>query len=203
MHHTLDELLTIVYHYYPRGDDPEFRTRPEYVHLSAARKQAGSGPEYEHWRDMLARLRARFPDCKVANWSFHLPTGDCDGGYRRDLTTEYGAVVGLYVSFLVPYYVIYERLSGDHELEATVSIPLAEQPYADGIAAETAVSYPGYEPLPYEVGSVVVPDVAREIGGLGATIYDLLFSPYDRLAMNEEDRRNHAAFMKAYRTMER
>jgi hypothetical protein len=51
-----------------------------------------------------------------------------------------------------------------------------EQPYAPRIAQEIEATW-GYERMPPEVGSVIVPDVATDHRILGeATLYDCLFS---------------------------
>ncbi|MGK4002385.1 hypothetical protein WMF31_07170 [Sorangium sp. So ce1036] len=51
-----------------------------------------------------------------------------------------------------------------------------EQPYAAGIAEEIVATW-GYEPMPPEVGRIIVPDVATDSRPLGeATLYDCLFS---------------------------
>lgn len=52
-----------------------------------------------------------------------------------------------------------------------------EQPYAAWIAREVEATWGGYQPMPPEIGKLVVPDVATDLPGLGeATLYDCLFS---------------------------
>jgi hypothetical protein len=206
MKHTPEQLLDIIFQHYPRGNAPPDKNTAEHHRLVAARLRAGTTPDYEHWRTMIARLKARFPDCKVENWSFHLLTGDHDGGYRGELalpamTMEGGEIIGFYVSFLVPYYVIYARRRSRDGSEASLELNAAEQPYARGITEEITSSYPGYEPLPPHIGGIRVPDVALGSGAMKATMYDLLFSEYDRLVLDEEERREKAIFMDTYRKM--
>ncbi|MDC3953117.1 hypothetical protein [Polyangium jinanense] len=90
------------------------------------------------------------------------------------------------MSFLVPYYVLhsyrylfFDEPDGHGNLfppaERRIELTPEEQPYADGIAQEIAVAYPGYELMPPEIGHVVVPDVQHPSKWAGeATIYDCL-----------------------------
>jgi hypothetical protein len=113
MGHSIDELVNIVYGYYPRGllsNDPGYKEADVYCRLVAARRQAGA--DNERWRAMLKRVVDHFPESRVENRSIHLPTGSWDACYsaRISLPTapgEYYHDVGFLVSFLVPYYVVY------------------------------------------------------------------------------------------------
>src|SRR4051794_35114057 len=63
MKHTVEELLAIAYEYFPRGmqtDDPRFPETPEAARQRAARVPASE--HYDAWREMLERLRRRFPE---------------------------------------------------------------------------------------------------------------------------------------------
>lgn len=113
MKHSVDELIHIVYRYYPRGllsNDPRYTQAEEYRRLATARRQAGA--DSEQWRAMLKRVGDHFPQNSVQNRSIHLPTGTWDACYSGliDLPTipgEHVHVVGFMVSFLAPYYIVY------------------------------------------------------------------------------------------------
>lgn len=79
------------------------------------------------------------------------------------LTDE--TALSFHVSLLGPYYGIH--LPGIPE----------EEPVAREIARELEATYPGYQPIPPELGNDVVPDVAMNVVLMGeATIYMCLFS---------------------------
>lgn len=114
MKHSTEELMRIVYRYYPRGllaDDLRYTQSEEYRRLEAARRRAGA--ENDLWRTMLRRLGDHFPQNSVQNRSLHLPAGGCDACYsaRIYLSTnvpgEYYHHIGFLVSFLAPYYLVY------------------------------------------------------------------------------------------------
>jgi hypothetical protein len=119
MRHSIDELTGIVYRHYPRGllsNDPRYAASEQYRRLEAARRQAGA--DNEAWQVMLKRLVVQFPENSVLNRSLHLPTGSLDACYSAclDLPAAPGEQyhsVGFFVSFLVPYYVIYSLRSVD------------------------------------------------------------------------------------------
>jgi hypothetical protein len=242
MKHSIDELLGVAYHYYPRGipsADPRYRETEEYRRLSAARRQAGAG--HEPWRAMLRRLHDHFPENDVANRSLHLPTGLHDAAYSGEIYLpvrkgEHRHTLGFFVSFVVPYYLVYAsrtiddlaamaargasppsprpetvdvhigdtcfelparvltpefrakaRAQAEAEAAADASRPCLrrdfgfgfspdEQPHAARIAQEIEATFGG-EPMPPEVGDVIVPDVATNLRDLGeARLYDCLLS---------------------------
>jgi hypothetical protein len=87
-----------------------------------------------------------------------------------------GRTLGFCVSLLGPCY-------GIHRTGAP-----GEEPAALDLAREIEVTYPGYEPIPLELGNEVVPDVCSDGQYFGkATIYNCLLSeewerssrPYD------------------------
>jgi hypothetical protein len=111
--HSIDDLLGIAYRYYP-GEipsyEPRYRETEEYLRLAAARRHAGA--HHEPWRAMLRRLAEQFPEQDVQNRSLHLPTGGCDACYSGAIHLpkapgEHHHAVGFFVSFLVPYYLVY------------------------------------------------------------------------------------------------
>ncbi|AUX45888.1 hypothetical protein SOCE26_073850 [Sorangium cellulosum] len=114
MKHNLDELLDIVYRYYPRGvgvtEDGDIDVQrcietEEHARLVAARVQASKD---ERWHSMLRRIGDRFPGM-LMNHSLHLPGGGCDGCYsfRIDLPGSTGEPLWFKVSFLAPYYIVH------------------------------------------------------------------------------------------------
>jgi hypothetical protein len=124
MKHSIEDLLAVVRHHYPRGipgDDPRYKKTEEWGRLSAARRAAGAADEA--WRSMLRRLGERFPECVAQNRSLHLPLGEIEACYsgflwrRTPPQGEHHRDVSFLVSFLVPYYVAYSTRLVDAGVE--------------------------------------------------------------------------------------
>jgi hypothetical protein len=156
---TRDELLEVVYRFYPRGllvgglgyDDTVERQRQR----DAARRGAA---EYPTWKAMIRRLRDRYP---LMDHSVSLLAGSCDPAYSADIDIPGGGTLYFHVSLLGSYY-------GIHRTGAP-----GEEPPALDLAREIEATYPGYAPIPPELGDEVVPDV----GHFGkTTIYECLLS---------------------------
>lgn len=193
MRHTLQELLAIVYQFY-RHTESYDDLGPDTDELVAARCQAGSEVPYERWRALLRRLNARFPGNIFTNRSLHLPAGHYDACYtaRLFLPPRPGydrRHLGFLVSFLVPYYVIYvahmihldpyDPANEGHSVreEFAFTFAAAEEPYVRESIKEIEATYSGYEPMPPEVGNVIVPDVFVGNQLLGeVTLYGCLFT---------------------------
>src|ERR1043165_1815192 len=82
MRKAVDQLLSIVYRFYPRGlqeYDPGYQDSEAHRRLVEARIRAGA--EDSPWRTLLDRLHARHPDALIQNGSLHLPRGGWDAGY--------------------------------------------------------------------------------------------------------------------------
>jgi hypothetical protein len=120
MKHTVDELLDIVYRYYPRGvgivdgdlDVQAIHVTEEHARLVAARGKAATD---ERWRAMRRRIEERFPEAWITDYSLHLQTGD-DACYSfafglRD--TPGDRALWVRVSILVPYYIIHGSGTAD------------------------------------------------------------------------------------------
>jgi hypothetical protein len=114
MKHTLDELLDIVYRYYPRGiwtndqlDISRIKETEEHDRLVAARRRAAVD---ERWHAMRRRISERFPDAPLMNHSLHLPTGTLDACYSFGILppkiTGYQEL-WFQASFLASYYIIF------------------------------------------------------------------------------------------------
>jgi hypothetical protein len=229
MKHTLDELLDIVYRYYPRGvgpNDPSNAHRnkeaEEQARLVAARQKAATD---ERWHSLLRRVQERFPEAPLMNHSLHLPTGKYDACYSFTISPPKSPErlrLWFQVSFLAPYYIVFssgltereivipprefliefqgmpiylpggaaragllsnpddERLKGvtleRREFVLTFDPSPEEQPYAAWIAREIEATF-GCEPMPPEVGTALVPDVATQSRRRGEVrVYDCLFS---------------------------
>jgi hypothetical protein len=225
MKHTLEELLNIVYQYYPRdlgGDGPlEARQREEteeHARLVTARRRAA---EDERWRTLQHRISERFPEVSLMNHSLHLPAGGHDGCYSFALflpNATHGRTLWFHISFLAPYYVTHSWylaetvkkganfgvtlhdvffmlkrddvgpglvLDPQELLSRSVTVKRAqlsfdlsadELPYAQWIAREIEETF-GCEPMPPELGTVLVPDVSlSRRAPEGARLYDCLFS---------------------------
>ncbi len=175
---TRSELLDVVYRHYPRGmhtfarihvpegepyhkDTEEYRCRVE----AASRGRA----EYETWRAMTYRLGERY---YLQNESNALLAGWQDPAYSARIyrpedfkpdPLKSRASLSFHVSLLGPYYGIHDA-GGPDEKSAV-------------IAAEIEATYPGYQPIPPEIGNEVIPDVETDAAEMGeATIYICLFS---------------------------
>lgn len=196
MRQSLDELLAVVYRFYPRGQRPEnpgYKETEEYRRLVQARIQAGNEDltGTSPWCALLSRLSTRFPEHAIQNGSFHLPTGGMDAGHiglfwlpPRGLW-ERNHVLGFWISFLVPSYVIYssayiiDRASmsedGFHVIRFIFSPD--EEPYAQALKEEIESIFPGFEPMPPEIGNQVVADVVAGNQTMGqTTLYHCLFT---------------------------
>jgi hypothetical protein len=202
MKHTIDKLLTIVYRFYRHvksyddlGTDEERLTASRDTEaLIAARRQAGAKEPYEQWEAMLDRLSARFPERVISNESIHLPTGSNDACYIGRLYLipkpgEKSRALVFVVSFLVPYYAVYTyRIIplGEHEkadpeyparYQRSFTFAADEEPYVKEIVGEIEATYRGYEPMPPELGNVIVPDVLVGNQSLGkGTLFHCLFT---------------------------
>jgi hypothetical protein len=190
MKHSVKELIELCYHYYPYGvgdDDPRYKDTEEHRRLVTACRRAGAAES--PWRPMINhRLEARFPGLSVRNLSLHLPAGEHDGGYAGRLylqppgPEENFDSLEFRVSFLAPYYYLYswripDRERGGERYEAYFDLLPEEQPYARGIIEEIEATFPGYEPMPREVGDAIVPGVVAGLKRMGeATLYHCLFT---------------------------
>jgi hypothetical protein len=115
MKHTPNELLDIVYRYYPRSigataqlDTTHRKETEEHARLVAARHVAAAD---ERWPAMLRRISERFPEMLV-NQSLHLPTGNHDACYSFTIDLPKaagGRTLWFLVGFLAPYYINYSR----------------------------------------------------------------------------------------------
>ena len=200
MKHSLAELVDIVYSYFPRGlrgDEPRYKQTPEYRRRIEARTPASA--RFRDWCAMLARLKARFPEglreIGVQNGSPFLASPGaatldrCFTGAlwlpSRDSRETHHELEFL-VSFVVPYFVVYGSCMvpraepfGARDVEPRIFFDFTsdEVPFVGAINEEILATFPGYEPMPPEVGKLIVPDV---IGGGNlygeSTIYGCLFS---------------------------
>ena len=197
MKHTVDELLAIAYSYYARGithADPGYYDTQERQRLIDARRHAGTEDRFERWRHMIFRLEARFPDSHVMDRSLHLHTGTWDACYSGwlimpPLPGEDQRHIGFLVSFLVPYYVVYtsrvtfldmhDPAHREDWVQQKIAFTFApdEEPYARAVIAEIEATYPDHEPMPPEVGQMIVPGVVTSRRYIDtATLFDCLFS---------------------------
>ncbi len=231
MKHTLDDLLNIVYHYYPRGvgmvdgdiDINLIHASEEHARLVAARKKAATD---ERWPALRRRIEERFPEASLMNRSLHLPTGSHDACYSFSVqlpgASTHRTLCGL-VSFLAPYHIVFSSDLIEHEIETSprafkvvihglpIHIPADsaglqllsnpddeslksitftqrefavtfepspdERPYAAWIASEIEATF-GYERMPPEIGTVLVPDLATPRLPGEVRLYDCLFSDH-------------------------
>lgn len=227
MKHTLDELLAIVYRYYPRGvgfingarNDKAITDSEEHARLVAARLQAATD---ERWHAMRRRIQEHFPDAPLMNFSLHLPTGGHDACYSFAIDLPGASkdrTLWFHVSFLAPYYIVHRSGTNDivkeprtdffvvtlggirFHVSCSLSDPKLisrlddewmkpvtikqhyitfdllpdERPYAEWIAREIETTF-GCEPMPPEVGTVLVPELATPRLPGEVRLYDCLFS---------------------------
>jgi hypothetical protein len=200
MKHSVEELTTIAYQYFPRqmwNTEPEYVETEEYRRRFAARATAGADTNV--WRAMLRRIGARFPeerypDVMAEDRSIFLRSPTTGPGDRSLCGVLWLPVRGpheklheltFFVSFVVPYYFVcsgraiyIEPPTPDRNCKFTTSFELSpdELPFAKGIVEEIEATYPGHEPMPPEVGQVIVPE-ASDLRGFGeTTLYDCLFT---------------------------
>ncbi|WP_437577718.1 hypothetical protein [Sorangium sp. So ce887] len=165
------ELLDVVYRFYPRGvhntdrihvppGEPVHKDTEEHRRLVEAANRGRA--EYPRWNAMIDRLGDRYG---LQNESLHLLSGGTDPAYSARIWLTDETALSFHVSLLGPYYGIH--LPGIPE----------EEPVAREVAREIEATYPGYRPIPPEIGNEVVPDVAMNVVLMGdATIYMCLFS---------------------------
>jgi hypothetical protein len=160
---TRSDLLDLVYQFHPRGmheysfgyDETEERFRQR----EASRRGAD---DYPTWRVLLHRLGGYH----VVDHSLCLLAGWCVVAYSAYVllpgpTPGQGHTLGFHVSLLGPYYGIHGKSAPD------------EEPVVPDLVRAIEAVYPGYEPIPPELGNEVVPDV----GKFGkTTIYECIFS---------------------------
>src|SRR5262245_7682443 len=176
---TRSELLDVIYRFYPRGvhnfmriyvppGEPFYDDTEEHLRLVEASNRGRE--EYPTWKAMIRRLGDRY---SLQNESLHLLSGGVDPAYSARIyrpkdwepvpSLSSRASLSFHVSLLGPYYGIHDRGEPD------------EKPAV--IAEEIEATYPGYKPIPPELGNEVVPDVAMDGALMGeATIYICLFS---------------------------
>jgi hypothetical protein len=200
MKHPIEELSAIAYHYFAPGGwsgEPDYTQTVDFGRQQEAHARASVG--YGLWSAMLQRIAAQFcsaqaPDLMIENLSLFLqsptmtPFDRCFTGALwlpvRGPREKHHAL-GFAVSFVVPCYVVYsacqiylDEPAGQRESQREIRFQLSpdEVPYARGIAQEIEASYPDHEPMPPEVGKVVLPDlnVLHDFGEV--TLYDCLFT---------------------------
>jgi hypothetical protein len=157
------ELLELVYRFYPRGLYPDGlgyeATEESRRQRDAVRRAVAQAPT---WHAMLDRLEARYGP--PMDQSGHLLSGRYDPAYFAEILIP-GHSLGFCVCVLGPYYGIRRRGAAGEEAAAL------------DLAREIEAAYPGYQPIPPELGDEVVPDVAFDATSFGhATIYHCLLS---------------------------
>jgi hypothetical protein len=177
---TRTDLFDVVYRFHPRGVFPYERRHvppgePVYddteehrrlLHAAARAREA-----YPTWKAMISRLAARY---HLQNDSLHLLAGGPDPAYSARIYLPGAAgeiTLTFHVCILGPYYGVHR--TGDP----------GEEPAASEVAREIEATYPGYQPIPPEIGDEVVPDAGPPSGPFGeATIHEFLFSEVWRWA---------------------
>ena len=162
---TRTEVLEVIYRFYPRGvpvydaahdNSAAYDTSEEHRRLVEAAQRGRS--EYPTWEAMIDRLGRRDG---VQNEALHLLAGGRDPAYSARIYLP-GETISVHVSLLGPYYGIHH---------------LGEREELAAIAGVIEATYPGYEPIPAELGDEVVPEVWVESNPFGeATIALCLFS---------------------------
>jgi hypothetical protein len=168
------DLLDVVYRFHPRGVEPLQRDHvppgervyddtEEHLRLMDAARHGGAA--YATWQAMIRRLEDRYV---LQDESLHLLGGSISSAYSSAYSARVfldDRVLTFHVSLLGPFY-------GVHRTGVA-----ADDPVASDIAREIEATYPGYEPIPPELGKEVVPDVAMDAVMLGeATIHVCLLS---------------------------
>ncbi len=158
----LAELLDLVYRVYPRGmifGGVGYKDTEEYHRQQEAVRRGAAG--YPTWKALIRRLGARY---EVTDRSLGLLGGSYDPAYSGYLLIP-GRSLGFHVCLLGPYYAVHRTGAPGEEAAAM------------DVGREIEASYPGYLPIPPEIGDILVPDVCPGFRDFGeATIYDCLFS---------------------------
>lgn len=166
-----EDLLEVVYRFYPRGlfdGLPGYRGSQEWVRQrEVARRAAAAHPT---WREMLRRLGYSFMDyMEFMRVKSYPEDGDFDPAYSAEIYLP-GRTLGFHVCVLGPYYGI--QRTGDPSEEAA----------ALAVAREIEATYPGYAPIPPELGDEVVPGVIVHGPNRDVTIYHCLLSKHWELS---------------------
>jgi hypothetical protein len=135
---TRAELLEVIYRFYPRGlpeHAPAYKGTDERRRLVDAARRGRA--EYPTWKAMMRRLGDRY---RVQNESLHLLAGGVDPAYSARIWLADERALSFHVCLLGPYY-------GVH----TPGAP-GEEPVASDVAREIEATYPGYQPVPPELG---------------------------------------------------
>jgi hypothetical protein len=187
---TTEELIAIAltYHAQDKGETgPERNQNPETERKREAHVRACA--KYNDWMAMLQRLQQRFPDRKVENRSLFRQgpkTSVYDLAYSGRLSLpvrgakEQYRYLGFMASIVVPCYVIYDcaRLDRTGNVwDIRLQLAADELALATEVGRELEIAFPGYAPMPAEVGTAIVPGVRTSVKRPGeATVYDCLMS---------------------------
>jgi len=167
---TRAELLEVVYRFHPRGLSPDDlgyeATEERQRQRDAMVRAVVKAPT---WIAMLDRLQARYGP--PVDDSVHIRAGYYDPAWSGGIFIP-GYTVGFCVCLLGPYYGI-RRMGAASEEAAALDL-----------AREIEATYPGFRPIPPELGDEVVPDVGLDSKGFGsATIHHcLLAAAWESLA---------------------
>lgn len=191
MKHSCDELFAIAYQYYPRGlwdYDPGYDDTTEFRRLDELRKRAVTD---DAWLSLLERLRIRFHG-EIHNRSISLALQKIDACFRvthslpaQPSDPQGYHEIGLAISLIAPYYVVYSSRKVDRnppivdEVRDFQPFNLCDDETVDAqvMVNEMALLFPKHEPMPPEVGNVVVPDIMAGNQGIGkATVYHCFFT---------------------------
>jgi hypothetical protein len=190
MKHSIDVLFRIAYQYYPHGvwdEDPRYEESAEFRRLDELRKQGVKDPA---WLALLDRLRIRLQG-EIHNRSIPLALLKSDACYRVTHALAAGPndpqgyhEIGLAISFIAPYYVVYSSRNVDRTYDPDA--PRLFQPFnlyddelvdAQIMVEEMKALFPEHEPMPPEIGNIVVPSVMAGNQAIGkATLYHCLFT---------------------------
>lgn len=170
---TRAEVLDVIYRFTPRGLSPDERAYLGTPESLRRREAIAKGiAEVAHWEALLARLRERLGVFAVHDDTPSLLEEACTTAYAGAVwlpapgpEPRGGHALAFFVSWLGPYYGI-----------CGIGDP-SEASAAPDIAAAIEAFYPGYAPVPAEIGDERVPEVDLGTGYLGgATVYECLFS---------------------------
>lgn len=190
MTHTVEQLIKLALGYHPldKGETgPERHSNPEAERRREAHVRACAS--YRDWVAMLRRLEARFPGHEVNNRCIfrQSPSSSMyDLAYSGTLSLpvrnakEQYRYLGFMASIVVPFYVLYDCARLDRADDVwSIGFQFAgeELAIAEDVGRELEVTFPGYSPMPEELGKAIVPGVRTSVKRPGeATVYDCLMS---------------------------
>lgn len=174
-----DELLSVIYSYYPRGitrdDDGRYWKSREWQARSALSYDFFIG-NIQRWEDFITGLKdylnnGERPLADYSSFCHHIEFTRFKGTTLKNV-----AVIDIFISYVAPFW-SYELQ--DHERKFHHTVPMdfvAEKELIDNIGILIEQYFDGYRLLPADWGKTAIPDIETPTKGMpDVTISDALF----------------------------